>query len=745
MMAATAAFAQIGPWASGYIYTVAGDGYINPYNQMGGFSGDGGPATSAELNLPSDVTVDGAGNIYIADSSNRRIRKVDAATGIITTFAGNGSLGFSGDGGPAIDAGIGAPVGVVADAAGNIYISDVVNDRIRKVDVATGIISTYAGNGSQVGGGDGGPATKAGIANPQGIAMDASGNLYIAETNGYLSGSVLIHTDQQIRKVDAATGIITTVAGNGTYGTSGDGGPATSAEIEGPDAVAVDGAGNLYFTEIGDPRVRKVDASTGIITNVAGNGTFGNGGDGEPATSAEFTGPYGLAVDAAGDMYISDALNCRVWRVDAVTGIIEPYAGDGGGDNCEGYYGDGGPALGAEMYEPWGLALDAAGNLYIADLGGERIRVVGSEANEPTTMTTLMVSAVELNYGQPLTLTATVTPVGSGTPTGTVSFLNGTASLGIAVLNASGVATLTLTPAGGSYSLTAAYGGSSKYQGSVSNPPIEVIVNPDPTTTVLAASPNPAYWGNTVTFTATVSSSIVTPTGSVSFYEGTTLLATEPLAPDGVATFPTIALSVGSHNITADFVANPDFIASTSNTVVEVITPTDFSISSAPGSQNVYPGLAATFTVTIVPGTGWVLPVALSCTQLPANSTCNFSPATVSGGAWSSTLVVQTTAPSPATTASIFSSKLRVTALAGLLLLILPSRLRRSRKGWPLFLMIFAILAAGTSITACSAPGPLTGGTPVGAETITVTGISNNGVQTLTHTANVTLNVNSLF
>jgi hypothetical protein len=397
------------------------------------------------------------------------------------------------------------------------------------------------------------------------------------------------------------------------------------------------------------------------------------------------------------------------------------------------------------MYEPWGLALDAAGNLYIADLGGERIRVVGSEANEPTTMTTLMVSAVELNYGQPLTLTATVTPVGSGTPTGTVSFLNGTASLGIAVLNASGVATLTLTPAGGSYSLTAAYGGSSKYQGSVSNPPIEVIVNPDPTTTVLAASPNPAYWGNTVTFTATVSSSIVTPTGSVSFYEGTTLLATEPLAPDGVATFPTIALSVGSHNITADFVANPDFIASTSNTVVEVITPTDFSISSAPGSQNVYPGLAATFTVTIVPGTGWVLPVALSCTQLPANSTCNFSPATVSGGAWSSTLVVQTTAPSPATTASIFSSKLRVTALAGLLLLILPSRLRRSRKGWPLFLMIFAILAAGTSITACSAPGPLTGGTPVGAETITVTGISNNGVQTLTHTANVTLNVNSLF
>ncbi len=740
LLSASVASAQIGPWTSGYIYTVAGDGYGAGYG-TGGFSGDGGIATSAELNLPYDVTVDGAGNIYIADTLNRRIRKVDAATGIITTFAGDGIIGSSGDGGPAIDAELGFPQEVAADAAGNIYIADDLYNNIRKVDAATGIISLYAGNGSTEISGDGGPATAAGIAVPGGIALDASGNLYITAAYGVVSDGNLLCIKSEVRKVDAATGIITAVAGNGTCGYSGDGGPATSAEIEGPDAVALDGAGNLYFTEITNPRVRKVDAATGIITTVAGNGMSGYGEDGILATSTELYDPYGLAVDAAGDMYISDGFNTGVRRVDVVTGIIEPYAGNG----FQGDSGNGGPALDAEMGEPDGLSLDAAGNLYIADDYDNLIWVVGSEVNASTTMTTLTVSAVELNYGQPLTLTAIVTPVGSGTPTGTVSFLNGTTVLGYALLNNSAVATLTLTPAGGRYSLIAAYSGSTKYQGSVSSPSIEVIVNPDPTTTVLTASPNPAYWGTTVTFTATVSSSIVTPTGSVSFYDGTTLLATEPLSSSGVATCSTIALSVGSHNITADFEANSDFNASTSNLVVEVIIPVDFSISAAPGSQTVYTGLAASYTVTITPTPGWSLPIALSCTQLPANSSCSFSPATVNGGTWSSTLVVQTTPPSPATTASVISAKLRVTALAGLFLLIIPRRLRRSRKGWPLFLVILAILAAGAAITGCSAPGPLSGATPLGAQTITVTGIATNGAQSLTHTANVTLNVNSLF
>jgi hypothetical protein len=273
-----------------------------------------------------------------------------------------------------------------------------------------------------------------------------------------------------------------------------------------------------------------------------------------------------------------------------------------------------------------------------------------------------------------------------------------------------------------------------------------------PTTTTLTAYPNPAPLGNTVTFTATVSSSTVvpvvastvTPTGTASFYDGTTLLATETLT-SGVATYTTSTLSVGSHNITAVYAGTTAFNKSTSNLVVEVIATADFSISASPGSQTVYTGESASYAVTITPSNGLNLPVALSCTQLSADTTCSFSPATVNGGTWSSTLVVQTTAPSPATTASALSTKLRVTALAGLFLVILPTRLRRNRKGWPMFLLVFALLASAAVITACSAPGQLADGTPVGTQTITVTGTAINGSQTLTHSVNVTLNVNSLF
>jgi sugar lactone lactonase YvrE len=757
LLSALPASAQLGPYTSGFIYTVAGDGYGAGLG-FGGFSGDGKPAIFAELNWPLSETLNGAGNLYIADSQNNRIRKVDATTGIITTFAGDGIKGYSGDGGPAIDAELDLTEGIywdatlVADAAGNIYISDQGNNRVRKVDAATGVITTYAGNGSQETSGDGRLATAAGIPAPGGLAIDASGDLYITEVNEVyeVNGdfSYLISEFNVVRKVDAATGIVTTVAGNGIHGTSGDGGPATSAELGGPFQVALDGAGNLYIEEVDYPRVRKVDATTGIITTVAGNGSQGLTGSGVAATSTGFLLPVGLAVDAPGNIYISDDSGDRVWRVDVVTGIIEPYAGNGlctpDNDFAACFTGDGGPALNAGIYGPYGLSLDAAGNLYFADSANQRVRVVGSEANAATTTTTLTASAVELNYGQPLTLTATVKAAIGGTISGTVSFLSGKTLLGSADLNDGGVATLTLTPDGGSYSIIAVYDGSPKYQGSASYPPIEVTVDPAPTTTALTASPNPAYWGNTVIFTATAGSSMFAPTGSVSFYDGTILLATEPLK-SSVATYSTMVLSVGSHNITAVYVSTADFSSSTSNIVVEVINPADFSISASPGSQNVYTGLAADYTVTIAPGTGFAVPVTLSCTQLPANSTCTFSPTTVNGGPWSSTLMVQTTPPAAATAASISSAKFRAAALAGLFPLIIPRRLRRYRKGWPLLFVIIAILAAGAAITGCSSPGPLADATPVGAQTITVTGIATNGVQTLTHSVNVTLNVNSLF
>jgi hypothetical protein len=283
--------------SAGIINTVAGDG-------IAGYSGDGGAATSAELNVPYGVAVDNAGNIYIADYGNERIRKVTASTGKISTVAGNGTVGYGGDGGPATSAKLDSPTGVALDGAGNIYIADLGNHRIRKVTVSTGIISTAAGNGTQGYSGDGGPATSAELYYATGVAADSAGNIYIGD-----------EVNERVRKVTASTGIINTVAGDGVGGYSGDGGPATSAELNAPSGVAVDTAGNIYIADISNNRIRKVTVSTGIISTVAGNGTAGYSGDGGPATNAELNNPSGVAVDTVGKIYIGDTNNNRIRAV----------------------------------------------------------------------------------------------------------------------------------------------------------------------------------------------------------------------------------------------------------------------------------------------------------------------------------------------------------------------------------------------------------------------------------------------
>jgi sugar lactone lactonase YvrE len=333
---------------AGVITTVAGNG-------QPGYSGDGGPATAASLAGPWGLAEDAAGNLYIADTGNSRVRKVTPG-GTITTAAGNGQPGYSGDGGPATAASLGS-MGVAVDAAGNLYIADTENHRVRKVTPA-GTITALAGNGQYRYGGDGGPATAASLNGPDGVAVDAVGNLYVADAG-----------NSRIRKVTPA-GTITTVAGNGQYGYSGDGGPATAASLSYPDGVAVDAAGNLYIADYANNRVRKV-AATGTITTVAGNEQYGYSGDGGPATAASLKLPYGVAVDATGNLYIADTDNWRVRKVTSA-GIITTVAGNG----QWGYAGDGGPATAASLSAPWGVAVDAAGNLYIADQGNSRIRKV---------------------------------------------------------------------------------------------------------------------------------------------------------------------------------------------------------------------------------------------------------------------------------------------------------------------------------------------------------------------------------
>jgi trimeric autotransporter adhesin len=346
---------------SGIITTVAGNG-------TPGFSGDGGPAASASLNLTSlgavdivDVVVDASGNLFIADSGNNRIRKV-SASGIITTLAGNGTCCVSGDGGPATSASLNYPSGVAMDASGDLFIADSNNSVIRKVS-ASGIITTVADNGINGLSGDGGPATSASLWGPHGVVLDAFGNLFVADA-----------LNNRIREV-SASGIITTVAGSGAVGVlngnfSGESGPATSALLSGPEGVAVDTFGNLFIADSGNQRIRKVSAS-GIITTIAGDGNCCFSGDGGPATSTSLWEPSGVAVDASGNIFIADFGNNRVRKVSA-DGVITTVAGGG-----TGALGDGGPATSASLFAPTGVAVDAFGNLFIADSGNNRVRCVG--------------------------------------------------------------------------------------------------------------------------------------------------------------------------------------------------------------------------------------------------------------------------------------------------------------------------------------------------------------------------------
>jgi len=341
---------------SGVITTEAGNG-------TAGFSGDNGLATSASLVGPSSAAVDGAGNLFIADQSNQRVRKVDG-TGVITTVAGNGTLGFSGDNGPAVSASLGSPLRIAVDSAGNLFIADFINQRVRKVDAASGVITTVAGNGTSGFSGDNGPAVSASLAGPSGVAVDSADNLFIAD-----------QSNQRVRRVDAATGVITTVAGSGDQlpAFSGDGDPATSARLGNPYDVTVDSGGNLFIADLSNQRVRKVDAATGIITTVAGNGSAGFSGDGGAANSASLADPRGVAVDSDGNLFIADQSNQRVRKVDAATGVITTVAGS---NDEPGFSGDGGPATSARLADPFHVAVDGAGNLVIADFSNDRVRLV---------------------------------------------------------------------------------------------------------------------------------------------------------------------------------------------------------------------------------------------------------------------------------------------------------------------------------------------------------------------------------
>ncbi|MBV9687812.1 MAG: hypothetical protein JO096_11470 [Alphaproteobacteria bacterium] len=328
-----------------------------------GYAGDGGPAPLALLNGPFDVGFDAHGNLFFSDTFNHCIRRVDARTGLISTCAGCGEPGYSGDGGPASRARFNEPYGIAVDNAGNIYIADRHNHCVRRVDGSSGIVATIAGNGSSGFGGDDGPASRAGMVEPNGLALDpAQKRLFTADV-----------ADHRVRVVDLGSGVIRTFAGTGKPEHSGDGGSAGGAGIFGARAVKVAADGTVYILERQGSTLRAVDPHSGIITTVAGTGARGYGGDDGPALAAIFDAPKELAIDRDGNLLIVDTENHMIRQLDIRTRTVTRVAGSGrqGGD------GDGGPARAAALDRPHGAALAAAGSIYIGDTNNHRIRKVG--------------------------------------------------------------------------------------------------------------------------------------------------------------------------------------------------------------------------------------------------------------------------------------------------------------------------------------------------------------------------------
>ena len=392
-------------------------------NARYGYSGDNGPATSAQLANPEGVAVDASGNVYFADTDNYRIRMVSPA-GIITTVAGTGFWGYSGDGGPATAAQVSFPSGVAVDSAGNLYIADWGNARVRKVSSA-GIITTIAGNGSPGYSGDGGQATAAQLSNPSALAIDSAGSLYIAD----------VGENATVRKVSAA-GTITTVAGNGTAGYSGDGGPATKAQLNAPTGVSVDIYGNLWIADSSNNRVRLVNSS-GIISTYAGNGTAGLLGSSGQAVDAELYDPLSVAADSVGNLYIADHENYVIRQVNS-SGIITTVAGSV--TNSTSLLGDGGPATGAVLTQPDAVAVDSAGNLYIADPFNNRVRKV-TAAGTITTVAGANGLSGYFGDGVPATSTGLKDPGGVAVDSGGNLYIADTQDNRVRKVSAAGIIT----------------------------------------------------------------------------------------------------------------------------------------------------------------------------------------------------------------------------------------------------------------------------------------------------------------
>jgi sugar lactone lactonase YvrE len=785
-------------------------------------------ATTAPLALPAGIAFDAAGNLYIADLNDNIIRKVDVA-GIITTVAGSGEQGYSGDGGAATDAQLDSPAGVAVDASGNLYIADTHNHCIRKV--AGGNIATIAGTGVAGFSGDGGAAASAMLNQPTALTVGPDGSLYVADTDNHRIRQIIFGSS-------GAT--ITTVAGDGEQFFSGDGSTATLAGLDSPNGVAVDATGNIYIGDTHNQRVRVVDAA-GVISTLAGNGSKTFAGDGGTATNASLAGPRGLSVDALGNIYVADSDNNRI-RLIAKTGTITTLAGNG----SQGFTGDGGPAVNATLDTPRATAVAATGVVALSDTNNQRVREVSSDGNintiaglNPTAGGASLGESLLLNgastiaygggsltmtfsnNGQAATGNITLVDItgGGSVSVGSAALAANTATVNVGALSAglhrivanysgdpnnpsiaSGVFLLTVTPlpltasatsiaqqygqaipsimgtlsgvlpqdAGnvtavfsttaastspvGQYPITVSLTGtaSGNYTVALATGSGDLEIGRAASTISLASSNGSPYLGAPVTVTAQVGSTTIgVPTGSVIFYDGTTVLGTAAVDSTGSVSYSTNAFATGAHSITAVYSGDTNFSNVTSAaTVVTVGVAPDFTIASAGAtSQITNPGQSATYNFTVQSlGAAFTSPVTLTASGLPAGATATFAPSTITPGSSATTFSLSIQAPTLKTANGAPSSSRNPLLAVSSALLLLPLmgskrlRARFSRMPRTLFSALLLLLsgAALMGLTGCGTGGFFPQNPQSYNITVTATAASVAGT-TLQHATTVTL------
>ena len=798
-------------------------------------------ATTVPLLLPAATVFDAQGNLYFVETGNHIVRKVTSAD-ILTTVAGNGVQGFAGDGGAATAAELDSPAGLALDSAGDLFIADSHNQRIREVVASTGVIRTIAGSGAAGFSGDGGAAILAQLDLPTALALDSAGNLFVADTRNH-----------RVRRIAAATGVITTIAGNGTESFSGDGGLATAAAIDSPNGLALDASGNLYIADTHNGRVREVSATTGRIATIAGAGVVGGAvqsfsGDGAAAISAGLALPRGLTMDAAGNLYLADSANQRIRRI-STAGVITTVAGQG----TEAFVGDGGSASAASLDSLRSVAISPTGLLTLADTGNQRVRQFDAQSAPGPDIHTI--AGLAVSSASTLSLTgASVNVYGSGSvtamlttatsATGSVTLLDASSgaqiSLGSVSLSANSASFSTASLAAGVHSLLASYAGDASH-GAATSSALAVTVTPLAITAVansatifygqalpaltgslngvlaqdagkvaasftttaavlspvgsypiaatltgseasnytasvspasslsitqaasqtgLSASTNAPGLGLPVTLNVQESSTTSgVPTGSVALLDGTTTLATLPLTT-GAASFTTNSLVAGAHTLSASYFGDANFLPSSSATTsVAVAAASDFTLTATGATtQSVPAGSAATYNFSVaMVGAALSSPITLAVTGLPTGSTASISPTYIPPGGTGTSFMVTIQTPLVALnrtqplTPGAAGNGLRTLLAILLLPAIGLARIRRcgrilARRDRSLSVLLFAgamLLALATLATGCGdrvyTASQTTSST---SYTLTVTGTATGpSGAALQHTANVTLQV----